>query len=367
MRVLHVIDKSELGGGQAAVRHLLECLARIGNENHLCCRAGGPLQDAARALGIPVHSVPFDKRFRPGPAWAVARIVRENRADLVHAHGLVAAFYCVLAKRFFRLTRPILYHQHGFHHHNYGPVTIGPRKALERLVCRSVDRIIAVSRQDEQDLVKGAYAPPHRITMLHYGIPEPSSSESEIEKARIGTSLNGSPCVGLVGRLHPQKGVDVLLRAAPAIRAAVPGARFVIVGSGPLESELHALADELDLGDPVVWVGGRDAAPFLPLFHVAVISSHWEGMPLTLLEYMAAGRTIVTTDLPGCTEAVGATASVVPRNDPAALAESVIRLLKDREHAAQYQRAARERFVAEFSLERMGERVNALYREILES
>jgi len=367
MRVLHVIDKSEFGGGQAAVRHLLESLARIGNENHLCCRAGGPLQDAARALGTPVHSVPFDKRFRPGPARAVARIVRENRADLVHAHGLVAAFYCVLAKRFFRLTRPILYHQHGFHHHNYGPLTIGPRKALERLVCRSVDRVIAVSRQDERDLVEGAYAPPHRIKMLHYGIPEPSANESKVEEARIDTSLNGGPCVGLVGRLHPQKGIEVLLRAAPAIRTAVPDVRFVIVGSGPLESKLRALADELGLGESVVWAGERDAAPFLPLFHVAVVSSHWEGMPLTLLEYMAAGRTIVTTDLPGCTEAVGSTASIIPRNDPVALAESVIRLLGDREHAAQYQRAARERFVAEFSLERMGERFNSLYGELLES
>jgi glycosyltransferase involved in cell wall biosynthesis len=365
MRILHVIDKSELGGGQTAVRHLLESLARIGNENHLCCRAGGPLQDAARALGTPVHSVAFDKRFRPGPARAVARIARENRVDLVHAHGLVAAFYCVLARRFFRLTRPILYHQHGFHHHNYGPLTVGARKSLERLVCRSVDRVIAVSQQDQEDLVKGAYAPPHRIEMLHYGIPEATSNESEIEDARIGTSLNGSPCVGLVGRLHPQKGIDVLLRAAPAIRAAIPDVRFVIVGSGPLESELHALADELGLRDPVVWVGGRAAAPFLPLFHVAVISSHWEGMPLTLLEYMAAGRAIVTTDLPGCTEAVGSTASIVPRNDPAALAESVVRLLQDREHAAQHQRAARERFLAEFSLERMGQRFNSLYGQLL--
>jgi glycosyltransferase involved in cell wall biosynthesis len=365
MRVLHVIDKSELGGGQTAVRHLLESLASTGCETQLCCRGGGPLETAALELGTPVHSVPFDKRFRPGPARAVAKIARSERMDLVHAHGLVAAFYCVLARQFFGLSVPVLYHQHGFHHHNYGSRTVGLRKRAERWVCRKVDRVIPVSQADEAELASGDYAPREHLKMLHYGIPEPRSSEADLEAARLRAEIDGRPCVGLVGRLHPQKGIDILIHAADRVRQTVPDVRFVIVGDGPLEAELHALTTKLGLDDHVVWAGGRPAAPFLPLFDVAVISSHWEGMPLTLLEYMAAGRAIITTDLPGCTEASAGAAVVVPRNDPDALAAKLIHLLRNPEEATHYRLAARDRFLVEFSLERMAERFTSLYKEVL--
>jgi len=145
----------------------------------------------------------------------------------------------------------------------------------------------------------------------------------------------------------------------------VPESVALIVGTGPLERELRDLAPKLSLGDGVRWIGGRAGAPFLPLLTVAVLSSRWEGLSLVLLEYMATGLPIVTTSLAGCLEAVGPEqAEIVPAEDPAAMAEAILRLLRSPESAARLGASARARFLERFTLASMTQRFEALYREL---
>jgi glycosyltransferase involved in cell wall biosynthesis len=367
LNVLHVIDKSFRGGGQTSVRHLIEGARGSQVTTLLACRDGGPLTEEARRLGAVVYPVPFDKRFRPGPARAIASIVRASSVHVLHAHGLVAAAYCTLARSFFGVRSPLLYHQHGFHHHNYGRLTIGARRQSERWVCRRADRVVPVTEEDARSLESGGYAPRQRIEMVHYGIPEPSASPAEIEDARrLAAVPPGQPVVGLVGRLHPQKGIDVFLEAAARVRREAPDCVALVVGTGPEEARLRALARSLGVDEGIRWMGGRSAAPFLPLMRIAALSSRWEGLPLVLLEYMAAGLPIVTTRLAGCLEAVGAgEAEVVPPEDPAALAGAILRLLRSPESASRLGAAARARYLEGFTLASMTRRFEALYREIL--
>ncbi len=366
MRALQVIDKSFLGGGQTVVRNLIEGFRGTGVEASLACRDGGPLVAAVRALGAPVTPIAFDKRFRPGPALALARTARRQGVAVVHAHGLVAAFYCVLARSCFGMRVPLVYHQHGFHHHNYGRATVGARRAAERAVCRRVDRVIACSRADAEQLLAGGYAGQGSLRLIRYGVPEPQASLADIDAARAEAHLeSGQPAVGTVARLHPQKGVDVFLRAAALVRDQVPGVAFVVVGGGELEEELHRLAAQVGLNGELRWMGGRPSGAFLASFSVNVLSSRWEGLPFTLLEAMASARPIVTTDVPGCLEAVGpAEAEIVPRDDPPALAAGILRLLRDPAMARAHGLAARKRFDAEFTLKQMVQRVEDLYAEV---
>ncbi|HPA51854.1 MAG TPA: glycosyltransferase family 4 protein [Thermoanaerobaculia bacterium] len=367
MRVLQVIDKSFLGGGQTVVRHLLEGFRGTDVESLLACRDGGPLVEAARALGTRVHTIPFDKRFRPSAARRVADLVRSERVDVVHAHGLVAATTCWMARRLFGARVPLLYHQHGFHHHNYGPLTIGLRRAAEKAICRRVDRVIPVSSADLALLSSGGYAPRERLELVYYGIPEPRATAEEIEGARRAARLEpGRPVVGLVGRLHVQKGVDVFLAAAALVHEARPDAQIVVVGEGELETELHEQGRRLGLKDAVRWTGGRPSAPFMPLFSVAVLSSRWEGLPLVLLEYMARSLPIVTTDAEGCLDAVGETeARIVPRDDPRAMADAILGLLGDPVSAHRLGESARARFDGTFDIVTMTRRFESIYREVL--
>lgn len=366
MKALQVIDKSFLGGGQTVVRYLVEGFRGTDVEPLLSCRDGGPLVDAVRDLGAPVLPLPFDKRFRPGPARALARIAREQNVDVVHGHGLVATFYCVLARRLFGLRAPILYHQHGFHHHNYGTLSRSARVAAEKWVCRQVERVIACSTMDRDQLAREGYARPESVRLLYYGVPDPHPTDEQIRAAAAEAGLDpGHPVVGLVARLHPQKGVDIFLRAAARVRERRPDAKFVVVGGGELEDELHRLSKSLGLDGGLRWVGGRPSSPFLPLFTVNVLSSRWEGLPFTLLEAMASRKAIVTTDVPGCLDAVGPSeASIVPRDDPDALATATLDLLEHPERADAQAAAARRRYETAFTLSEMARRVEELYVEV---
>jgi glycosyltransferase involved in cell wall biosynthesis len=367
LKVLHVIDKSFLGGGQTTVRNLIQGFRGSSVKTLLACREGGPLADDARRLGSVVHPVPFDKRFRPGPARAIASIVQGSSVDVLHAHGLVAATYCTLARSLFGVRSPLLYHQHGFHHHNYGRLTVRARKAAERWVCRRADRIVPVTEEDARTLEGGRYAPRDRIETVHYGIPEPSANPAEMEEARRLAGVEpGRPVVGLVGRLHPQKGIDVFLRATARVQRERPDSVALVVGTGPEEAPLRDLARTLGVSEGIRWMGGRSATPFLPLLRAAALSSRWEGLPLVLLEYMAMGLPIVTTSLPGCLEAVGTEeAEVVPPEDPDAMAGAILRLLQSPESASRLAAAARSRFLDRFTLASMTRRFEAIYCELL--
>ena len=362
-----MIDKSFVGGGQTNVRNLLQGLQQLDVDLHLSCRDGGPLVEWVRALGVPVHPVPFDKNFRPGPARAVARIVHEQRIDLVHAHGLVATFYCMLARILFGMRAPILYHQHGFHHRNYGAATVGLRKRIERWVCRRVECVIAASSDDRDLLIAGGYAPDEKIVILKYGIPEPIPTAEQTERVRAAIPFIGSaPLVGIVSRLHIQKGIDVFLRAVVRIHEAAPATRFAVVGTGEIEAEMHALKHSLGLDDVLVFTGTLPSIACHPFFDVAVMSSRWEGLPITLLEYMASRRAIVITRIPGCLEAVGPdAAAIVPVDDPEALAAAILRLLQDPALASKRGEAARRRFEASFTLPVVAAQYLDLYREVL--
>lgn len=369
MKALQVIDKSFVGGGQTNVRNLIEGLRGIGVDVELACRDGGPLVEWVRALGVTVHPVPFDKRFRPGPAREVARIVRERGIELVHGHGLVATFYVMLAKRLGLPKVPIVYQQHGFHHHNYGRASIGLRKAAERWVCRQAERVIASSREDRDALVAGGYATPERILVMHNGIPEPVPTPEEsaqVRKALAPVLEKPGPIVGMIARLHIQKGIDTFLRAAVRVAEMVPEARFVIVGTGEIDAEMHALARSLPLGDRLLFTGSLPSRACHEHFDVVVMASRWEGMPIVLLEYMARRRAIVTTRVAGCLEAVGAEeAELVAVDDEDAISAAVVRLLRDPELARRRGEAARRRFESGFTLAGIARDYARLYQEVL--
>lgn len=367
MRVLHVIDKSFMGGGQVIVRNLTQGLQQEGLHVEVACRTPGPLVDWIRELGAPLHAVPFDKNFRPGPARAVARIVRENDLALVHAHGLVAAFYCTLARRFFGLRAPLLYQQHGFHHHNYGPATIALRKAAERWVCRRADRVIASTVSDQRLLAEGGYARPERIVLLRNGIPDREPDPDDVARARAAIPrAETAPLVGMVARIHLQKGIDVFLRAVERVRRVLPAVRFVLVGSGELEAEMKDLARELRLDDVLTFAGSLPARACYPFFDVAVMTSRWEGLPNTLIEYMAIGRPIVATAFAGIDEIVREDeAELVPVDDDSAVADAIVRVLRDPALARRRADAARRHYEESYTLEAIAPQYAALYREVL--
>jgi glycosyltransferase involved in cell wall biosynthesis len=206
-----------------------------------------------------------------------------------------------------------------------------------------------------------------RLAVIHNGCPpcDPTVAADPV-LARLG---EGGLTVGAVSVLRRQKRLDVLLRAAPRILAAVPDARVAVVGDGPEQAALEALAAELGLtAEPrfalLPYTG--TAARALRCLDVYVLPSAWEAFPIGVLEAQACGVPQVATDVGGTGEAVvAATGRLVPPGDPDRLADAVVDLLRDEAARRAMARASVERHAAHFTVDRMVAATAGLYGRVL--
>jgi glycosyltransferase involved in cell wall biosynthesis len=242
-------------------------------------------------------------------------------------------------------------------------------RLLQAIARGGVDRWVVLSERNRELLAGSRGLAPRAISVVFPGLPEERFGELPDElAARQGIALDPkSTCIGTVGRLSRQKRHDVLIEAFALASRQVPNLKLVIVGDGELEATTRRLAEARVPGQ-VNFTGYRpDAVELLPAFDIFAMSSDFEGLPFALLEAMAAGRPIVTTDVQGAGEAVrdGREGLVVPRRDPEAFARAIVTLALDGELAARLGAAARERFLAEFTADQMIDRTEALYLELL--
>jgi glycosyltransferase involved in cell wall biosynthesis len=206
----------------------------------------------------------------------------------------------------------------------------------DRVLAGFTDRAIAVSRSTRDFLVRERFVPAPRVRLVWNGAPldefAPVSRERVRQVRRELGIDEGALVVGAIGRLNAQKGHTHLLDAAPAVVAAHPDVRFLIVGDGDLRQPLEEQARRLGLSGRVEFAGHRTDVPdLLGAIDVLAIPSLYEGTPLTLFEAMAAGKAIVSSAVDGCAEVLedGRTAVLVPPGDAKALAGALVDLFGD--------------------------------------
>jgi len=206
---------------------------------------------------------------------------------------------------------------------------------------------------------------PGRVLFVPNGIAAREPTPGRDPRRELGIAAD-APVVGSVGTLRPEKRFDVLLRAAARL-VAWPGFRVVIVGAGPERGRLERLAAELGLADAVMLLGARTDVPdVIRAFDVAVNCSDFEGTPLSVLEYMDAGLPVVAARVGGLPSLIddGVHGLLVPRRDPAALADALDELLADGDRRRAMGAAGRRRRSAEFDLEVMVDRLEDLYERL---
>jgi glycosyltransferase involved in cell wall biosynthesis len=233
------------------------------------------------------------------------------------------------------------------------------------LALRPHRRIIAVSEE-----VKARYAgelrvPARKLVVVRNGILVPPPAESA-DAALRAELLRDRPeyLVFTPARLHPQKGHAVLLAAA----AQVPEATFVLAGDGPLRAELEQQARALGVADRCVFLGYRaDVPAILAAADLVVLPSLFEGLPVSILEAMAAQRPVVATAIGGTDEAIthDQTGLLVPAGDSTALAAAIQRVRMDPALGHRLAVAGRQRVEREFSSARTAAGVMRVYDEIM--
>jgi glycosyltransferase involved in cell wall biosynthesis len=281
---------------------------------------------------------------------------------LVHAHGLRAGLVAAAARQLSgRRDRPLVLTLHNALLHETGPLR-RVLSAVEAATIRSADLVLAVSG-DLADNARRAGARDVRVApALAPPLPPARRTAADV-RAELGVD-DGRPLVVAIGRLHPQKGYDILLDAAGRWTARQPAPLVAIAGNGPLEDELAQRIERERL--PVRLLGRRDDVPdLLEAADLCVLPSRWEGSPFTAQEALRAGTPLVSTRAGGVPELVGDGAELVPVGDATALADAVSRLLDDPARAARLAEAGRRRAAGWPDEAGAARRLVAVYRELL--
>ncbi|MEV6911266.1 glycosyltransferase [Amycolatopsis sp. NPDC051071] len=316
MRVLHVI--SEMGAGGAET--LVAGMAARGEEYgwvSAVASGGGFRADALAADGVATFPVPLALRSGTGvlrAAWAVRRAIARFRPEIVVAHNVGASLVARLALVPWR--RPLVTVFHG--------VADDELTMAARVVRRTSDRVVAVSPATADRLAEAGLSRPVVIRNAVFA-RRPVFGRAAV-RASLGVAA-GTPVALCLARLEPQKRHDVLLDAWALLES---DAVLWLAGDGSLRAELESRHG--DLSGRIRFLGTREDVPdLLAAADVTVLTSDWEGLPLAVLESMAAGRPVVATDAGGVGEVLsGGAGVVVPPGDPLAVAKALGPLLHDK-------------------------------------
>jgi len=368
-RVLQVVTLSEWGGAQKVVYDLATGLSRERFETEVACAPGGPLADGLRGRGVTVHGIPALRR-EPAPfsdlkaLWDLCRLMRRGRYDIVHCHSSKAGLLGRLAARVAGVRR-IFFTVHGWGFENRREFGILPAflTGAERLAARVTAALVCVSRATWEEGIQRRIASPEKLLVIYNGLdpPPPAGGEALRRMARAGP---GDLLVVTAGRLAPQKQPLAFLQAAAKIAAVEPRARFVMIGDGPLENACRDFIARAGLEDRVHLAGFHPDVPaLLPGADVFVLLSAFEGLPLVVIEAMAAGLPVVAYAVGGLPEQVadGETGFLVEPDDSDGAVERILRLLGDERLREDMGSRGRERARERFGREAMVRAYQDLY------
>lgn len=371
IRVLALRSVDGTGGGAESV--LLRTAASLDPKQvdlTICCirRPDDLAYDfdrRAAALGLNYCEVPQSSLLARGVLPALRRIVIERRIEIVDAQDYKAAFFAFRLGRQLGITPMATLHGWSGHHWRERLVYY----PAERLLAASFPLSVAVSGEIRDTLVRWG-GRPDRAQVLGNGIDPHDFQRIAATTARIRTSLGIGPheqVIGAVGRLEWEKRFDVLIAGVARLLPRRPELRLIIVGEGSRKDALQKQLDRLGIADRCRLLGHRsDVRDVYQAMDVFVQSSDHEGSPTVVVEAMAMEVPVVATAVGGTRELVehGVHGLLVPRRDPAAMAQAIEETLDDRPATARRVAAARARAENELSFDARTRTLERLYREL---
>ncbi len=360
MRILYLITRGELGGAQVHVADLVDAMKTRADVS-VAAGEKGYLAEFCEQRAVPFHLVNhLVQPIRPAKDYRCIKeliaLIERERPDLIHVHTSKAGLLGRIAAKI--TSTPIVFTAHTWSFADgIGIPQILVAAPCEWVAGRLCNQIIAVSESNRKRALRYDVCPPDRITTIWNGVPD-SPMRAKPGRADV-------PRLIMVARFASQKDHITLLRALASVNISF---RLTLVGDGPTRVEAMREAARLNLNGKVEFVGSRrDIDSLLADSDAFVLSTKWEGFPLTIIEAMRAGLPVIATDVDGVGEAVvgGETGFTVPRGDVQALGSVLHRILSTPSLRASMGRAARSRYEELFSLNAMVQKTWAVYRDVL--
>lgn len=377
IKILYLVDM--LYGWGGTEKHLYKLILRLDKNRydcHLCTfSATAEMVDNFQKIGViplvlPLEQVYGITAFKQG--WRLAKFIRQNQIDIVQTFHFAADFWGTLVAKWARV--PVIItskRDTGFQNSRV-------QNFLLRLVQPFVDRMICVSSAVNKTLASQKLLNPDKSEVIYNGVDLAEFAVVPIERADKKRELSISTADAVVVMVANPRGIkdlETFVVTARKVLAAEPDVRFLVIGefhqslgTPSYLEKINRLAANLNLNGRLCFLGKRsDIKDLLAVANVCVLTSLSEGFSNTLLEYMAAGKPVVVTDVGGNSEAVvdNETGYLVPPRSPERTAASIITLLRDPLLAERLGQAGKKRIAKFFTLEAMVENHEALYSQLL--
>jgi glycosyltransferase involved in cell wall biosynthesis len=382
--VLRVIARLNVGGPALHVSYLTRGLAERGYDTTLVTGHVGPTEGsmeyvAEEAELRPLYLDTLQRSLAPladlSALVRLVRLLRRLRPHVLHTHTAKAGALGRVAALLVPGARPPVV-VHTYHGHvltgYFSRLSSRVFLEVERLLAQVTNVLVAVSPEVRDDLVRLGVAPASKFTVIRLGLDlerriEAPPGARERVRAELGIAVD-SFVVSWLGRMTGIKRVDDLLRAFAELRGRGVDAVHLLLGDGPDRPELETLAAELGIGDAVRFTGFRaDVGSIYHASDVVALSSANEGTPVSLIEALAAGCPVVTTDVGGAFDVVdeGRAGVLVPFGDLRAFADALEDLARSPGRRRELGEAGRRHVLARYSVERLLDDVDELYRSLL--
>ncbi len=378
IRVVRIIARLNIGGPAIHATLLHE---RLNRQRFQCTLVTGT-EEAGEGNYLELHGRTADVEIIPDlgreirplrdlqTLWRLVALMRRLKPHVVHTHtakaGAVGRAAAILAGV------PVVVHT--YHGHvlrgYFSPAKTAVYRAIERGLARRTDRLLAVTTRVRDELIAlgvGAAAQ-YRTVPLGFDLAPLLVAEQRRGELRAELGVGDAPLIGIVARLVPIKAHEVFLAAAARVRQQVPSARFLIVGDGELRASLEQQTAALGLTDAVRFLGWRaDIDRLYADIDVVALTSRNEGSPVALIEAMASGVPVVSTEVGGVADVVehGVSGLLAPMDDATGVADHILTLLADpgRRHAmGQHGRA---KVAATYGARRLVADIETLYEDLV--
>jgi len=373
INALFLITKLELGGAQKQLLDLIRHLDKEKFRPFLFTAQGGLLlEDALSIDGLTLReSIFLERPINPlKDLLALIEIyffIRKNNIEIVHTHSSKAGVVGRLAARLCRV-KFVIHTVHGWSFNDYQPRLLKKLFiALERFAGKFTDKLIVVSCHDKQKGLRNRIGQEDKYFLIRYGIDYTEFSKQR-QDIRDGLGIGQADLVVTnISCLKPQKSPLDFIKLANLINKKLPEVKFLLIGDGLLRKKIEKSILRYNLGKNVILPGWRrDIPEILSATDVLVLTSLWEGLPISVLEAMASSRPVVATHTGGVAEVIddGKNGFLVPPRDINKMSERLMELLSNGNKRRQMGQFARDSLNGDFSIQNMINNTEELYENL---
>ncbi len=367
MNLVHIVDNLERGGAQTMLRSLVSGLAARGYRQHMIClneKVCGQVVESIRHAGATVEVIGRPRMFTTVGFWQIVLELRRRRPDLVHTAMPWGDLVGRAAARVAGV-RPVV---------STVTARYADKPRLQRMLDRATagwaDRVVFQSAEIVAFSIENEGVRPDQVLCIPNGVEPDDRDRSEAAgRLRREFGRGARTVIGMVARLHPQKALGDLIEAFARLDPAAVGARLWLVGGGPERARLATLVKRRGLEGSIFFAGDRDdVRDWIAAMDLFVHPTHFEGLPLAVLEAMDATRPVIASSVDGLKGLIhpGVDGWLVPPGDVAALAGAMRYVMDHPQEAARVARAGAERVRSEFTAERVVRSYDVLFRSLVE-